>query len=159
MVGLPIPIFYSRNPPKTDPQPVPIRASFLPYTGSSQYEDDDDLTPPNQSPPATVRFKQAAAAVAAINQSEAIATITDRPFVGILEEISLQHELPSASETQTLSVSNLSNLTPTKVQPEVKQTNHPHIDEFLGCFRPFIRMFAKTPVSASCESINGKFTF
>uniref|UniRef100_A0A5K3EZU0 Protein kinase domain-containing protein n=1 Tax=Mesocestoides corti TaxID=53468 RepID=A0A5K3EZU0_MESCO len=142
---------------------VAIRASFLPYTGSSQYGDDEDedVIVTGQSSPATISFKPFAYA-----QSSTVVSITDRPFakeaaVPPAEELSTLR--PRGDEQQTLTVPNLlSTLTlpPSEVDGKVicdvpSQDGHQrrHLEEFLGCFRPFVRLFLRNGDSMSCKSM------
>nr|CDS22203.1 mitogen activated protein kinase kinase kinase [Echinococcus granulosus] len=139
---------------------VALRKSFLPYTESSQYDDDDEeenAMSKSHTHFSTVHFKPIVSC-----QSKVVASISDRPFAGsgVIPRLESPPPLePRLDEQLTLSVSNfllnLETSSPQQVSSKgftdtsVEKQNH---HEYTGCFRAFLRFFMKDKDSVSCQA-------
>ena len=148
---------------------VALRKSFLPYTGSSAYEDEDEVEEDEGREENVMSRSQTHFSTALFNPMEPclpteVATISNRPFANSGISARPQKTLllePGVDEQLSLSVSSflrmrslegVSEHSPNDISSDEKLNRR----EYLGCFRAFLRLFVKDENSVFCRTVEGR---
>ncbi|VDO04269.1 unnamed protein product [Rodentolepis nana] len=149
-----------------------IRKSFLPYTGSSQFEDDDLEEEENEEEEENVMARSATIHISTAHFNPSlkarVSAISSRPNDLICKSMNEETISPSRNEELALTVSNFfinlkhssiqippldETVEATTVNPLSTEETTP--TESFGCFRAFFRLFAKEVESVVNRQIAG----